>query len=62
MDIEELEPRKRKTFEIGEDLSARSVEELQELAQSLRDEIYRIEKVLESKQSSRQAADEFFKS
>lgn len=62
MDIEELEPRKRKTFEIGEDLSARSVEELKELAQSLREEIDRIEKALESKQSSRQAADAFFKS
>jgi uncharacterized small protein (DUF1192 family) len=61
MDIEALEPRKRKTFEIGEDLSARSVEELHELAQSLREEIERIEKVLESKQSSRQAADAFFK-
>lgn len=62
MDIEELEPRKRKPYEIGEDLSERSVEELKELAESLRQEIARIEKVLESKQSSRLAADSVFKS
>lgn len=61
MDIGELEPRRKKVFEIGEDLSERSVEELKEIAESLRQEIERIEKTLESKESSRQAADSFFK-
>lgn len=62
MDIGELEPRKKKVFEIGEDLSERSVEELKELAQTLAREIERIGKVLESKENSRLAADSVFKS
>lgn len=61
MDLEELEPRKRKDFEIGGDLSGFSVEELQELVATLRGEIARIEEELAEKQSSREAADSIFK-
>jgi uncharacterized small protein (DUF1192 family) len=61
MDLEELEPRKRKDFEIGDDLSGFSLEELQELVAMLKNEIARIEAELEAKQSSREAADSIFK-
>lgn len=62
MDIEELEPRKRKGFEIGCDLSGHSVEELKELAETLGEEIKRIGEAIRSKESSRDAADSVFKS
>lgn len=62
MDLEELEPRKRKDFEIGGDLSGFSVEELKELVAVLQNEIARIEAELAEKQSSRDAADSIFKS
>lgn len=61
MDMEELEPRKIRQFEIGCDLSSHSIEELKELAAALRDEIARIEEVLGAKESSRSAADSVFK-
>ncbi len=62
MDMEELEPRKSRDFEIGQDLSKLSVEELKALAQTLREEIARIEATVRAKESSRAAADSVFKS
>ncbi len=62
MDPEELEPKKKKSFEIGEDLSALSLNELEELIATLKDEISRIEQAIDAKQSSKQAADSVFKS
>lgn len=62
MDIEELEPRKKKNFEIGCDLSSHSVEELKELAETLGEEIKRIGEAIGLKESSRDAADSVFKS
>lgn len=62
MDLEELEPRKKKDFEIGGDLSTMSVAELKELAETLRGEIARIEEAINEKESSRNAADSVFKS
>jgi uncharacterized small protein (DUF1192 family) len=62
MDIEELEPRKSKAFEIGCDLSNHSIEELKELAEKLGDEISRIQTEVRSKESSRDAAASVFKS
>ena len=61
MDIEELEPRKPKVFEIGCDLSDHSIEELKELIETLGSEISRIEEAIGSKESSRDAADSVFK-
>lgn len=61
MDIEELEPRKLKAFEIGCDLSNHSIEELKELAEALGSEISRIEAEIAAKESSRDAADSVFK-
>ena len=62
MDMEELEPRKSKDFEIGIDLSNHSIEELKELAETLAGEISRIEEAIKAKESSRNAADSVFKS
>ena len=62
MDLEELEPRKKKDFEIGGDLSTLSVDELKDLAATLKGEIARIEEAIRAKQSSRTAADSVFKS
>jgi uncharacterized small protein (DUF1192 family) len=61
MDMEELEPRKKKAFEIGCDLSNHSIEELKELAGTLGDEISRIQAEVKSKESSRDTADLVFK-
>jgi len=61
MDIEDLEPRKKKDFEIGCDLSSHSIEELKELIETLGNEISRIEVEIASKESSRDAADQVFK-
>ncbi len=61
MDIEDLEPRKKKNFEIGCDLSSHSIEELKELIETLGGEISRIEQNIATKESSRDAADSVFK-
>lgn len=62
MEPEDLEPRKKKDFEIGCDLSNHSIEELEELAATLAEEIARIEAEVKAKESSRSAADSVFKS
>jgi len=61
LDMEELEPRKKKEFEIGCDLSNHSIEELNELIETLGGEIERIGEAVRSKESSRDAADSVFK-
>ena len=43
MDLEELEPRKSKDYEIGGDLATLSVGELKELVETLKGEIGRLE-------------------
>ena len=62
MDIEELEPRKKKGFEIGCDLSNHSIAELSELVATLSDEISRLKDEIRAKESSRDSADSVFKS
>lgn len=62
MDPEELEPKKKKNFEIGEDLTTISVHELKELIGILKREIARIEGEINAKESSKKAADSVFKS
>ena len=62
MDIDDLEPRKKKkAYELGEDLSKLSVGELVELVESLKAEIARVEAVRAAKQSSLTAAESVFK-
>ena len=50
-----------KPYQPGEDLAARSVEELAELIAFLKDEIARLEADMKRKAASRSAADRFFK-
>jgi len=58
---EEDRPKKRLVHEIGQDLALLSIEELQERAALLRDEIARLDAAVANKRASRNAADQFFK-
>ena len=62
MDLDELEPTKSTAYAVGSDLSKLSVDELRALVDMLRDEVARIEKAINEKESQRSAADSFFKS
>lgn len=55
------EPRKKVVHEIGTDLSQLSVFELKERITALNAEIARIEVAVQKKESSKNAADNFFK-
>lgn len=61
MSIEDLEPKKPKGHEVGADLSKLSVGELQELIDTLKTEIARVEQTLAAKQTSKSAAEQVFK-
>lgn len=54
-------PKKKITHEIGQDLTLLSVAELNERVALMREEIARLEADVVKKQSSRSAADNFFK-
>lgn len=58
---EPAEPRKKAVHEVGQDLSQLSVFELKERILALTEEIARIEKTVKAKESSKNAADSFFK-
>jgi uncharacterized small protein (DUF1192 family) len=60
MEEEDL-PKKKRTHEIGQDLSLLSVEELSERIALLQDEIARLEAARTQKRASRVSADQFFK-
>ncbi len=59
---EDLARPKKKAYEIGEDLSMLSVEELKERIGTLKAEIERLEASIRGKEASRNAADSVFKS
>ena len=61
MDLDDLTPKKPKSHELGQDLSKLSVAELQDLIDTLKGEIARVEEVLGAKQSSLSAAEAAFK-
>jgi uncharacterized small protein (DUF1192 family) len=61
MPILDEEPPRRKSLQIGEDLSALSLDELAARIDALRNEIARIEDAMKSKRASATAADAFFK-
>ena len=61
-DDEDGRPPKKAAHEMGQDLSALSVEELAERIALLRGEIVRIEAAMTMKRATRDAADRFFKS
>lgn len=58
---DEDRPKKKIAHEIGQNLYLLSVDELNERIALLRDEIARLEADIKSKQSSRSAADQFFR-
>ena len=61
MDLEDLQPKKTKRYELGQDLSKLSVGELKALIDDLKGEIARVEATLTAKQSSKSAAEAAFK-
>jgi uncharacterized small protein (DUF1192 family) len=62
MDLDDLEPKKKKKpYELGQDLSRLSVAELTELIDTLNAEIARVREALDAKQSSKSAAESVFK-
>lgn len=61
MDLDDLEPKKKKPYELGQDLSKLSVGELAEFIETLKEEIARAEATRAAKQSSRSAAEAAFK-
>jgi uncharacterized small protein (DUF1192 family) len=63
MDTDDIAPppKKAKTYELGQDLSKHSVGDLQALIDVLKDEIARVERTLNAKQSSKSAAESVFK-
>ena len=62
MDLDDLAPPpKKKSYELGQDLSKQSVAELQALIEALKAEIARAEQALAAKQSSKSAAEAAFK-
>ena len=61
MDLEDLEPKKKKAYELGQDLSKLSVGEFAELVETLKAEIARVEATRTAKQSSLSAAAAAFK-
>ena len=58
---EPAEPRKKVVHEIGSELSLLSVFELKERITALQEEIARLEATIAQKESSKSAADNFFK-
>jgi len=62
MDPDDELPRKAGGYGIGGDLSTLSVQELEALITALEAEIARIKEILKQKESTRVAADSFFKS
>ena len=58
---EPAEPRKKVVHEVGQDLSQLSVFELKERILALTEEIARMEQAVKKKESSKSAADNFFK-
>jgi uncharacterized small protein (DUF1192 family) len=58
---EDDSPKKKIVHEIGQDLSLLSVGELNERIALMKSEIARLEADINSKQSSRSTADQFFK-
>jgi uncharacterized small protein (DUF1192 family) len=58
---EDDRPKKKTTHEIGQDLTLLSVAELRNRITLMHDEILRLEADIRSKETSRAAADQFFK-
>lgn len=62
MDLDDIRPIKKPDIVIGEDLALLSVAELEHRVHLLESEIIRIREAIAGKQSSKAAADAFFRS
>jgi uncharacterized small protein (DUF1192 family) len=61
MNLDDLEPKKVKAYELGQDLAKLSIGELAALVETLKAEVARVETTRAAKQSSKDAADAAFK-
>jgi uncharacterized small protein (DUF1192 family) len=61
MNLDDLEPKKVKAYELGQDLAKLSIGELAALVETLKAEIARVETTMAAKQSSKSAADAAFR-
>ena len=61
MNLDDLEPKKVKAYELGQDLAKLSIGELAALVETLKAEIARVKTTMAAKQSSKSAADAAFK-
>ena len=61
MNLDDLEPKKVKAYELGQDLAKLSIGELAALVETLNAEIARVETTMAAKQSLKSAADAAFK-
>jgi uncharacterized small protein (DUF1192 family) len=61
MNLDDLEPKKVKAYELGQDLAKLSIGELAALVETLKAEIARVEATMAAKQSSKDAAAAAFK-
>ena len=62
MDLDDIRPIKKPDITIGEDLALLSLAELEHRVHLLESEIVRIRETISDKQSSKAAADAFFRS
>ncbi|WP_425417205.1 DUF1192 domain-containing protein [Oricola indica] len=59
--MDEEEPKRKPAYQLGQDISLMSVDELNETIDALGEEIARLKREVETKSDSRNAAEAFFK-
>ena len=59
--MDEEEPKRKPAYQLGQDISLMSVDELNETIDALGEEISRLKREVDTKSDSRNAAEAFFK-
>ncbi|WP_223476023.1 DUF1192 domain-containing protein [Oricola indica] len=59
--MDEEEPKRKPAYQLGQDISLMSVDELNETIDALGEEIARLKREVDTKSDSRNAAEAFFK-
>lgn len=59
--MDEEEPKRKPAYQVGQDISLMSVDELRETIEALGQEVARLEREVAAKSDSRNAAEAFFK-
>lgn len=59
--MDEEEPKRKSAYQLGQDISLMSVDELNETIDALGEEIARLKREVDTKSDSRNAAEAFFK-